>query len=312
MVDQSNPYGSLTYARDPYAPGGYAASMQYSPGEQALFNQGQWGAGSMGSTTPAFSGDALATLGIAPSQYGYGLQSSAQGQGLIGTGASIINSGNYDPGQINQQTNALTGQLMGGEMSAMAPFFQQQTNQLDTQLMNEGIMPSATAPAGTQNAWNNANLQNQYGQGLIAENALAQLQPQAYNEALQGYQLPATLGSSIIGAGAGLGQLGQGYMGTGYGANASAGGLLGSGAQGLQGLESMIPQLNQTTTQTPGLSVQPANLVGATSAYDQSATGLYQAQLQQQGALYNALGGLGGGLLGGLAKNPTVLAALGL
>jgi hypothetical protein len=101
-------------------------------------------------------------------------------------------------------------------------------------------------------------------------------------------------------------------MTTGYGANASAGGLLGAGATGLQGLESMVPGLNSTLTNTPGLNVTPTNLTGAVGSYDQSATGLYTAQMQQQGALYNALGNLGGGLLGGVAKNPMVLAALGL
>jgi hypothetical protein len=64
----------------------------------------------------------------------------------------------------------------------------------------------------------------------------------------------------------------------------------------------MIPQLNQTTTQTPGLNITPTNLTGAVASYDQSATGLYQAQMAQQGALYNALGNLGGGLLGGMAR----------
>lgn len=305
MVNQANPYGSLNYAADPNAPGGYSANMQYSPQVQALFNLGTQGAGAMGGAVPSFTNAAQGTLGYAPSQYAQAAGTAGASNALLGTGMGEIASGNYGSGNnVNARTAALTNQLMGSELQALSPTFGMQSRFAQADLENCGIMPGSEA-------YNNQMYQTNLAQGSTMADFLAKAQPQAYNEAVTGYQLPATVGESLISSGLGTGQLGQGYSTTGYGANTSATGLMGGAATGLQGNQAYTPNLSSTLTQTPSLNVQPANVVGATGAYDTAAMQQYQAQLQSQNAMYSALGGLGGAALGGWARGGFAMPSFG-
>jgi hypothetical protein len=78
---------------------------------------------------------------------------------------------------------------------------------------------------------------------------------------------------------------------------------MGGAATGLQGNQAYTPGMNSTLAQTPSLNIQPANVVGATQSYDQTAMQAYQAQMAQQNSIWQALGGVGGSLLGGWAKS---------
>ena len=297
MVNQSTPYGSLTYTKDPNAPGGYSASMAYSPQIQALFNQGTQGAGAMGAAVPGFTNAAQGTLGYAPSQYAQAAGVGGASNAMLGTGMGEIASGNYGSGNdINGQTSRLTNQLMGSELQSLQPTFNMQSNWQNADLQNRGIMP------GTE-AYNNQMYQTQRAQNSTMSDFLAKTQPQAYNEAVTGYSLPATIGESLINSGNAMGQLGQGYSNTGYGANTSATGLMGGASMGLQGNQAYTPGMNSTLAQTPSLNIQPANVVGATSAYDTAAMQQYQAQMAQQNSIWQALGGVAGAGLGGWAKS---------
>lgn len=296
MVNQSNPYGSLNYTADPNAPGGYSANMSYSPQIQALFNQGTQGAGAMGAAVSGFTNAAQGTLGYAPSQYAQAAGVGGASNAMLGTGMGEIASGNYGSGNdINGQTSRLTNQLMGGELQSLQPTFDMQKNWSNADLQNRGIMP------GTE-AYNNQMYQTQRAQNSTMSDFLAKTQPQAYNEAVTGYSLPATIGESLINSGNAMGSLGQGYSNTGYGANTSATGLMGGAATGLQGNQAYTPGMNSTLAQTPSLSIKPADVTGATQSYDQAAMQQYSAALQQQNAMYSALGGLGGAALGGWAR----------
>ena len=294
MLNQSNPYGSLTYTADPNSPGGYSANLQYSPQIQALFNQGTQNAGTMGGAVPSFTNAATGTLGYAPSQYAQAAGVGGASNAMLGTGMGEIASGNYGSGNnINGQTAALTNQLMGNELQSLKPTFDMQSNWQNADLQNRGIMP------GTE-AYNNARYQTNLAQGNTMAGFLAQAEPQAYQQAVTGYSLPATIGESLINSGNAMGQLGQGYSTTGYGANQSATGLMGGAATGLQGNQSMTPGLNNTLTQTPSLNIQPANVVGATQAYDTASLQAYQAKMAQQNAIWGALGSVGSGLAQGM------------
>ena len=296
MVNQSNAYGNLGYTQtgtDQYGNPTYSASMTYNPTTEALFNQAQATAGGIGTLSPYYSAQGISTLGQAAPNFAQAGQAANQSNALINAGMGTIGSGNYGSSQsVAGQTGALTGQLMQSDINSMAPFFQMQTGQLQTSLQNRGIMP------GTE-AYNNAMLQNNQSQGLTVQSALANLEPQAYQQAANAYQLPATVGEGMISAGLGTGQLGQGYSSAGYGANASGASLYGASTTGLSALQSMTPQLNSTMTNTPGLNIQPASYTAAAANQSQAQLAAYSAQMQHLNAIYQAIGGAaqaGGGM----------------
>ena len=296
MVNQSNPYGSLNYTADSSSPSGYSANTSYSPQIQALFNQGVQGASAMGAASPTFSNAATSTLNYAPSQYAQASGTAGASNAMLGAGMGEIASGNYGSGNnINGQTSALTNQLMDSELQSLQPTFKMQSDWQNADLQNRGVMPGSEA-------YNNARYQTNLAQGNTMSDFLAKTQPQAYNEAVTGYSLPATIGESLINSGNSTGQLSQGYSNTGYGANTSATGLMGGAATGLQGNQTYTPSMSSTLTQTPSLNIQPANVNAATSTYDTAAMQQYQAQQSSQNAIYSALGSLGGAALGGWAQ----------
>jgi hypothetical protein len=304
MVNQANPFGSLTYAQTGTGQNGvplYSATESYSPQIQALFNQGTGTAGALGATSPYFANAAMGAIPMAGYNFGQATGTGGASNAMIGTGLGEIASGNYGAGNnVQGQTQALTNQMMGGYLSSMDPFFQMQNEQQRTQLLNAGLSPTASGgnPAtGTDNAYDNAMRQLQFTQGQNVAGAAAQFEPQAYAQAVSQYQLPATVGESLLQSGAGLGQLGQGYSSAGYGAYGAGATGMGTALQGLQGLESMTPGLSSTLTSTPSLA--PADLTSAYNTQVQAQMQQYQAQLAQQNAMFGALGQMGGmGMLG--------------
>ena len=165
-VNQSNPYGSLTYTQSGTGPGGvplYTATTQLSPQQQSLLNTLQ------------------------------GTQQTAENQaGNLLAGA---NYGATNPSTtIGNATSGLTGQLMQGYLSSVSPIYNQQVSQLDTQLRNQGISPQSNPTA--YNAAMNPLLQSQYQ----AENsAAAQFEPSAYGQAVTSYELPLQTATSELG-----------------------------------------------------------------------------------------------------------------
>lgn len=159
MVNQTNPYGSLTYTQVGTNPDGspkYAASMAYNQGQQGLYD-------SLLNTQTNAANAAAGTLG----------------------------AGNYGgPNNVVGTANSLTDQRMSDYLKSVQPEFGRQTDQLDNQLRNQGIMPGT--PAYVQ------QMQNlQQTQGQAAAGAAAQFQPQAFNEAVQQYALPLQTAQSL-------------------------------------------------------------------------------------------------------------------
>jgi hypothetical protein len=240
MVNQNNAYGSLNYTQTGTSPNGtplYTANTALSAPEQGLLNTLQ------------------------------GTQASAgqQGQNLI-QGA---NYGSQSPATaIGNATSGLTGQAVAQEQQYLQPFFQPQTQQLDTQLRNQGFDPSSPAYKQAMN-----NLMQ--SQGQTETGFVAQIEPQMYQQSLQNYELPAQLGGSLANLGA--------------------------------------PQTpNSSFVQSPQLSIQPADLTGATASYNTAQQASYQSQLAQQNAMMSGLFGLGTTALGVMGAPFTGGLSLGL
>jgi hypothetical protein len=239
MVNQYNPYGSLTYSQTGTSASGvpiYSATENLSPSQQQLLTE------LTGSQTTA-----------------------GQQAGNLLAGA---NYGSTSPATaIGNLTSGLTGQAAQQEANYLQPFFTPQTQQLDTQLRNQGINPGT--PAYTQ-AMNNL----QQSQAQTYTGYLASTEPQLFSQATTEYEAPAQLAES----------LGQ------YGAPANE---------------------NSNLTQTPSLSIQPANLIGATSNALSAEQQTYQDQLAQQNAMMSGLFGVGSSVLGGWAKSGGLSSLLG-
>jgi hypothetical protein len=165
--NQYDPYGSLTYQQTGTGPGGtpiYSSSTNLSPTQQNLLNLLQ------GTKTTAG-----------------------------GSASNLLSGANYGAAQpsdvIGNMTSGITGQRMASYLSASDPFFKTQTEQLDTQLRNQGLAPGSPA-------YDNAMRSNTTNQGYAVEGAAANFQPQAFNQATQLYGLPADMATKLASFGA--------------------------------------------------------------------------------------------------------------
>lgn len=167
MVNQTNPYGSLSYSQTGTSANGtplYTAAENLTPAQQSLLNTLQ------------------------------GTQQTA------GTQASNVLSGaNYGSvpaaTAIGNATSGLTGQAVQQEQQYLQPFFAPQVAQENTQLENEGFNPGTP---GYQQAMNGL-LQSQ---GQTETGFLANIEPQMYQQATSTYELPAQLAGSLSALGA--------------------------------------------------------------------------------------------------------------
>lgn len=228
MVNQTNPFGSLTYNQTGTSANGtplYTANTQLDPTQQNLLN---------------ILNQTKTTAGT-------------QGSNLL----SGANYGAIDPSTaIGNATSGLVGGAMNKEIQYLNPYFQQQTDQLDTKLRNQGFAPGDPG-------YDNAMRAVQNNQGNTVTGFEAQIEPQMYNQAYQTYMTPATLATSLSNFGS--------------------------------------PTM-PSWVQTPQLSVQPADLTGATSSANQANMAAYQAQLGQNQSMMSGLFGIPTAVLGGLAK----------
>jgi hypothetical protein len=164
MVNQTTPYGSLTYNQTGTAADGtpmYSANTQLNAPEQNLFNQ---------------------TV-------------NTQGQLASDAGQLATNLGSSLTSAPDLSNSALTSQLLGWQSNYMQPYFKQQTSNLNSQLQNQGITE------GSQ-AYNNAVMATQQNQNTSMENAMAGDEAQAYQQAAQTYQLPIQTLGTLLGEGA--------------------------------------------------------------------------------------------------------------
>jgi hypothetical protein len=232
-VNQVTPFGSLTYNQTGTGPGGiplYTATSSLTPQLQQIVN----------------------TLG-------------GQTSNLL-TGA---NYGASNPADVvGNATAGNTKAVLGEQVAALQPYFTTQTQQLDTQLRNQGLNPSPSSNPSDPSTWGpyeRAMNQLQQNQNQSVSGFLAQFEPQAYNQALTSYTLPATLAQSEYGM--------------------------------------INPALAKTSfTPTPTTSVAPADYTSAVGQYQNMLEQQYAQQTGQQAAMTQGLFGIPTAVLGGWAQ----------
>jgi hypothetical protein len=156
-VNQVTPFGSLTYQQTGTGPGGiplYTATSSLSPQIKSIYD--------------SLMGQAGTTLGNA-------------------------NYGSTDPAAtVGNMTSGTTKDLLDTEVSYLNPYFKTQTDQLDTKLRNQGLLPGSPA-------YDTAMRATQNNQGNTVTGFLAQAEPAAYQQAMQSYMLPLGVTSAELG-----------------------------------------------------------------------------------------------------------------
>lgn len=159
-VNQTTPYGSLTYSQTGTNPDGtpiYSSTTSLNPAEQQLFNTDVGTQQQMASDASTLAGNLGNSLTSAP----------------------------------NLSNPALVNEMMGWQQQYMQPIFNQQQSNLNSQLAAQGITQGSDAYNNAQNL-QSRNVNNAY------ESALANDEGQAFNQAAEAYQLPIqTLGTLL-------------------------------------------------------------------------------------------------------------------
>jgi Chaperone of endosialidase len=281
-VGQQTPFGSLSYQQT----GSYtdpttgqvipltSATTQLSPAEQQLLTTGQ------GTQQTAATGAQNVLSGAG---YGTSASPTVAGAGTNANTASgqvsglLANSG-YGSGatpNLMSLSSGLTGQEVSAETGYLQPFFTQQTTQLDTQLRNQGLDPSSPA---YQQAMNNLQQsQNQSVSGFVAQAA-----PQAFAEAEQQYELPATTASALE----------SGVVAPSYGQSTTGYELPLQTAASLYSVGAPA-SLSSSLINTPTENVQAPNYASDVTAANQAAIANAQLQQQQYSGMLSGLSNLG-------------------
>lgn len=161
-ANQNTPLGSLSYTLGTDANGNpvYTADTKLSPEQQALLNQ------------------------LQSSQYGLG-----QAGGNLVNDASAMYSEAPD---FSETAGTQTRINMERNLGYLNPFFTQQTDQLDNQLRNQGLMP------GTE-AYKRATRSLQDNQNQSVMKFLNDTQSQSFDQAQKQYNQPIDTISKILG-----------------------------------------------------------------------------------------------------------------
>ena len=160
MVNQTNPYGSLTYSQTGTNADGspqYSSTTALNAPEQQLFNTAVNTQNKIGTTANSL---------------------------IDNLGTSLSTAPNLDPSK-------LTGTMMNEFSNYETPIWNQQQSNLDSKLASQGITQGSAAYDNAQNlqARNVGDATNQF---------LTMAEPTAFNQALQAYQAPIqTLGTLL-------------------------------------------------------------------------------------------------------------------
>lgn len=241
MTNQVNPYGSMTYMQSGTSPDGtplYTSTVNLSPENQKL----------------------LQTL--------QGTQATAGQQAFNLLGGA--NYGAAQPGDvIGNSTSGLVKDAMAKQVSYLSPYFQTQTEQMDTKLKNQGANPG-------EKAYDNAMRGLMNSQNNTVTGFESQIEPQMFDQSMKTYKMPAEIAGSLAGFGA--------------------------------------PK-DPTWTQTPQLSIAPADLTGATASANQANMEAYKAESAKNSAMMSGLFGIPTSIIGGMATggafNPMMAGLMG-
>lgn len=142
---------------------------------------------------------------------------------------------------------------MDRQLAYLTPFFEQQTEQLDNQLRNQGLMP------GTE-AYDRALRTLRDNQNQSVMSFLNQTQPIAFQQARDQYNQPLQTVAGILGL-------------------------------------TQPASLAQNLLNTPRPSLNPADFVGANTAYNTANMQNYQARLAQSNAMMQGIFGIGSAMM---------------
>jgi len=162
MVNQYNPYGSLTYTQTGTSANGvpmYSATTSLSPQQQNLLNLYTSGQSTAGNQANAL----------------------LQGANYGGTNYNDV---------IGDSTRGLTGAAVAQQTAYLQPYFQTQTDQLDTKLKNQGFAPG-------QPGYDNAMRALQNNQNNTVTGFISQIEPQMFQQAQTQYLTPAQLATTL-------------------------------------------------------------------------------------------------------------------
>lgn len=223
-VDQTNPYGSLSYSMGP--DGTYSASQQLSPQQQQLLDYLQG--------TQATAGNAA---------------------------GGLLSSANYqNPADFGDMESGLVGQRLDAFDQYNQPYFDKQRDALDTRLRNQGLVPG-----GRSHDYQTMELED--NQFRRRSEALAQFEPQAFQQAVQQYQMPAQMATSLAGFGS---------------------------------PNSVI----QNLWNTPQAQGNFTDVIGANANMNQANMAAYEQQMKNRAATIGAIGSIAGGALLGPMGGP--------
>src|ERR1700748_1466161 len=227
--NQSTPFGSANYVADSSSPSGYRLWPSLTAPQQQLLNQQQQNQGAAGN---------LATTNLSTAN-----TLAANTAGMYSRAP-----------QLN--TSDIAKQLNHWQQQYQQQIFDQQNSNLEAQLRTQGLTPGSQAYDNAKNllARNQGDVTNQY---------LTQNEGQAFDQAVQQYQLPLQTEGALMG------------NATGAGAYAAP----------------TAPQFQAT----PTAQIQPANYAGLAEQN-------YQAQNQNYQSTLQGLFGIPTALAGGWAK----------
>lgn len=224
MVGQNNPFGNIKYTQtgvDQFGNPQYESNINFSPEQQALFDQLQG--------TKLTAGQA---------------------------GGDLLASANYgQPIDLSTNESSVVSQNLGRWMEYMNPSFDRDSENLDNQLRNQGLVPGTTA-------YDRAMSQLRMDQNRAKTGALAEMQPEAYRQSVNTYQLPLMTSSMLA-------QL---------------------GAPG---------DVNASMIQTPQFNMQAANATGAYANQQNAQMEAYKQKQAMYGSMLSGIAGIGGTILGG-------------
>lgn len=224
MTNQVTPTGSLSYTQTGTSSDGtplYTATTSFTPAQQELLNT---------------------------------LQGTKQTAGTqAGQLLSGANYGGQTPSSvIGNATSGLVKDAMAKQVSYLDPYFKSQTDQLDTQLRNQGFAPG-------QPGYDNAMRAVQNNQGNTVTGFEAQMEPQMYAQAVNTYGLPMQMAGTL----AGLGSPNSPTFQNTPQLNIQPANLIGATANAQQAAEaSYQDQLKQSQAMMSGLFGIPTALLG--------------------------------------------------
>jgi hypothetical protein len=190
MINTSGPTGSVSYAPDPTAPGGYSQTTALSPGQQGIYDQGVHAQNQ--------------ALGVANDQIGRVGQALGQTLDLstlphltTGVSAGPVQH-SFDPGQAVQgslgQTDfsgavkAAADASYGQATSRLDPQWNLKQHQMETDLANQGLGENSTAYQNAQKMFGQQENDAYNQAGFAAQQQGLAAQQQGFGQALNSGQ----------------------------------------------------------------------------------------------------------------------------